>query len=61
MKLLKFQTSYSGYSGESIDKTEDLLQKSEGLFFNEPRMSRTGHDMRDMSNMSIETFSRNLS
>lgn len=63
MKLLKFQT-YSGYAGGGIDKREEnFLQKSGSLFFHEPRMNRTGHDMRDMKDMrdmSIGTFSRNL-
>lgn len=61
MKLLKFQTSYSGDAVGSIGRREEgLLQKSGGLFFREPRMSRTGYDMRDTRDMSIGTFSRNL-
>lgn len=60
VKLLKFKTSFSEYSGGSIDKREDFFQRSGGLLFHEPRMSRTGHDMRNKMNMDIETFYRNL-
>lgn len=57
-KILKLWTFSSGYTEGSMDKREgNLPQQSGSLFIHEPKTSRTGHNMRDLS---IGTFSRNL-